>query len=178
MNKVLAAVAGLALSSAAAFGQDTAKVEPIDGITHPLRDTVLEQLVGRWEVNRTMAGKSSGSMVDAQWTLNHQFVQLHYVPERGSAQPYEAMVYIGYDNMSERYVVHWLDIFGGRISETLGFGKRTPNGMQFTFEYPDGPFTNTFRYDRETRSWNLLLRQKNARGEWTTFATEQWRRQQ
>lgn len=33
---------------------------------------------------------------------------------------YEAMVFIGYDNTSERYVVHWIDVFGGRFSETLG----------------------------------------------------------
>ena len=178
MNKVIAAFAALALSGAVALGQGTSKVEPIDGLTRPVRDSMLDQAVGHWQINRMMGGKPSESTVDAAWVLNHQFLQLHYVPDRASPQPYEAIAYIGYDNMSERYVVHWLDIFGGRISETLGFGKRTPNGMEFTFEYPDGPFTNTFRYDRQTRSWNLLLRQKNARGEWTTFATEQWRRQQ
>jgi hypothetical protein len=30
---------------------------------------------------------------------------------------YEAMVFIGYDNTSERYVAHWIDIFGGRFSK-------------------------------------------------------------
>ena len=177
MNKVLAVTAAIALISAAAVGQDTSKVEPIDGLTRPVKDSLLEQLAGHWQISRVMGGKSSGSTVEAAWVLNHQFMQVHYVPDRSSPQPYEAIVYIGYDNMSERYVVHWLDIFGGRVSETMGFGKRTPNGMEFTFEYPDGPFTNTFRYDRSTRMWNLLLRQKNARGEWTTFATEEWRRQ-
>ena len=162
--------------ASAATAQDTAKAEPLDGVNRPLRDTVLDQLVGHWQVNRTMGGASSGSTVDASWVLNHQFVQFHYLPNAGSSQPYEAIVYIGYDNMSDRYVVHWLDIFGGRVSETMGFGSRAPNGMRFNFEYPDGPFTNTFTFDPSTRGWNLVLRQKNARGEWTTFATEQWRR--
>ncbi|HEY8226282.1 MAG TPA: hypothetical protein VIG25_13455 [Pyrinomonadaceae bacterium] len=33
---------------------------------------------------------------------------------------YEAMVFIGYDNTSERYVAHWIDIFGGRFSKDEG----------------------------------------------------------
>jgi len=33
---------------------------------------------------------------------------------------------IGYDNLSERYVAHWLDFFGGRFSETLGSMVRVP----------------------------------------------------
>lgn len=158
--------------------QDSPKAEPIDGVTRPVRDTLLDQLIGHWQVNRVMAGAASGSSLDASWVLNHQFVQLHYVPDRGSKQPYEAIVYIGYDNMSERYVVHWLDIFGGRWSEPVGFGARNGNSIRFVVEYPDGPFTNTFTYDPSTRTWSLLLRQKNARGEWETFATEQWRRVQ
>jgi hypothetical protein len=43
-----------------------------------------------------------------------------------SAEPpaYQAAVFIGFDNTSERYVAHWIDAGGGRFSETLGFGKR------------------------------------------------------
>ena len=176
MIKALAIFAVCALASSPSVAQDTSKVEPIDGLMHPLRDSLLDQLIGHWQVNRVMGGAPTGSTVDVSWVLNHQFVQFHYVPDRGSQQPYEAIGYIGYDNMSERYVVHWLDIFGGRVSETMGFGSRVANGMRFVFEYPDGPFTNVFTFDPSTRSWNLLLRQKNARGEWATFATEQWRR--
>ena len=178
MNKIFAVAVAMTLTGATIRAQDTTKSEPVDGLMRPVRDSMLDKLSGHWQANRVMAGRSTGNTVDGSWVLNHQFIQLHYIPDRGSPQPYEAIVYIGYDNMSERYIVHWLDIFGGRVSETLGFGKRTPNGMEFTFEYPDGPFTNTFRYDRATQAWNLLLRQKNARGEWTTFAIEQWRRQQ
>jgi len=36
-------------------------------------------------------------------------------PEPKTAKPqYEAMPMIGYDNLSERYVVHWI-VFGGRF---------------------------------------------------------------
>ncbi|HJP86167.1 MAG TPA: hypothetical protein VJ852_09270 [Gemmatimonadaceae bacterium] len=176
--KFLSTLLLFVFATAALRAQDTSKVEPLDGANRPLQDSLLEQLVGHWQVNRVIRGASAGSTVDASWVLNHQFVQFHYLPDRASKQPYEAIVYIGYDNMSDRYVVHWLDIFGGRVSETMGFGSRTPDGMRFVFEYPDGPFTNTFTFDPASRGWNLLLRQKNARGQWTTFATEQWRRAQ
>ena len=36
----------------------------------------------------------------------------------------EAEVFFGYGNMSEQYVAHWLDTFGGRYSEVLGYGMR------------------------------------------------------
>ena len=59
--------------------------------------------------------------VKAEWVLNHQFLLVHI--KDGSSPPiYEAMVFIGYDNTSERCVAHWIDVFGGRFSETLGYG--------------------------------------------------------
>jgi hypothetical protein len=45
---------------------------------------------------------------------------------------------MGYDTTSERYVLHLLDIFGARYSETLGFGTRDGKAIRFVFEYPDG----------------------------------------
>lgn len=167
----------LVASARSVMAQDT-KPEPIDDASRPLRDSVLDQMVGHWQVSRVMGGSTTPSTADVSWVLNHQFIQLHYVPDRSSAQPYEAIVYIGYDNMSERYVAHWIDIFGGRVSETMGFGTPLPNGIRLVFEYPDGPFTNTMTVDPATHRLSFLLRQKNARGEWTTFATEEWRRAQ
>jgi len=63
---------------------------------------------------------------------------------------YEAIVFISYDNMSERYVVHWIDIFGGRFSETLGYGNsRDQHSIRFVFEYATGPFTTRSRVTRK-----------------------------
>ncbi len=33
--------------------------------------------------------------------------------------------------MSERYVVHWVDVFGGRFSETPGYEKRVGNEIDY-----------------------------------------------
>ena len=51
------------------------------------------------------------------------------------------MIFIGYDNTSERYVVHWLDNFGGRFSETLGYGLRSGNSIKFVSSTPTVPST-------------------------------------
>jgi hypothetical protein len=77
---------------------------------------------------------------------------------------YEAHIYIGYDNASDRYVIHWIDIFGGRFSEILGYGTRSGNSIKFVFEYPDGPFHNTFTWNSGDNSWRFFLEQKGADG--------------
>lgn len=86
--------------------------------------------------------------VKAEWVLNHQFLRIdekENAPQPGST-PYEAMVMLGYDNTGERYVAHWLDMYGGRFSETLGYGTRAGNEIRVVFECPDGPFHTTFRW--------------------------------
>lgn len=73
-------------------------------------------------------------------------------------------------HMSERYVAHWIDVFGGRFSETLGYGKRVGNEIDFVFEYPDGPFRTNFVWDAAHQKWHWQMTQKNAAGQWTSFA--------
>jgi hypothetical protein len=171
-------VAALAIAAPlAAQGADSAKKAPpppLDGYNVVMRDTLLDHLAGSWRATRRMGTKSTASQLDVAWILNHQFLQLHY--RDTSASGYEAMVFIGYDHTSERYVAHWFDIGGARWSETLGYGKPVPHGVEFLFEYPDGPFTNRFTFDAATGEWSALLRQKNAQGVWTTFAEERIQR--
>jgi hypothetical protein len=149
---------------------------PLDGPGRPLSDSLLDHLAGRWRVTRQRGRQTTMTRADADWVLNHQFVRLHYHDDSASAASYEAIVFIGYDNASERYVAHWLDIFGGRWSETLGYGTRVPNGIRFVFEYPDGPFVNAFTFDGSAGNWSTRMRQKNARGEWVTFGEEHFAR--
>jgi hypothetical protein len=56
---------------------------------------------------------------------------------------YEAIVLIGYIYESAEYVAHWTDTFGGKFS-AIGKGRRIGNSIEFRFEYPNGPFFNTF----------------------------------
>ena len=81
-------------------------------------------------------------------------------------------MYFGYDNMSERYVAHWMDVYGGRFSEALGYGhKEGSDSIKFVFEY-DVPLHNTITWDPMNSRWRMVIKQKNQRGEWKQFADE------
>lgn len=156
----------------------------VDGRNRIFHDDLLDHLVGKWYVKGTIVGgRPIEHVCDAEWTLNHQFLKVHFLDvgagARAAGRPqYEALVFIGYDNMSARYVVHWIDVFGGRFSETLGYGNHVGDGgsadnaIRFVFEYPDGPLHNTFTWNGEAGTWSIVIRQKDEGGHWTSFADE------
>jgi hypothetical protein len=149
--------------------------EPLDGPHRPFKDELLENLAGDWKLARQIRGQTLENTVQVDWVLNHQFLRIH-MKDVATPARYEAMVFVGYDNTSDRYVAHWIDVFGGRFSETLGYGKRDGNSIKFVFEYPDGPFHNTFSWNAAGKTWTFLMEQKNKEGKWTTFATDTLRR--
>lgn len=146
---------------------------PIDGVSAVLSDPLLDKMVGHWTMSGKLLGKPATHTVDVEWVLNHQFLEIHEVgpidPKTGKPD-YEAMPMIGYDNMSERYVAHWIDVYGGRFSETLGYGKRTGNEIDLVFEYPDGPFHTNLIWDEAHGQWHWQMTQKTASGQWKPFA--------
>lgn len=149
--------------------------EPLDGRNRLFRDEFLDNLTGDWELSRKIRGQTVKNSAQVEWVLNHQFIRVHM---KDVVRPprYEAMIFVGYDNTSERYVVHWIDVFGGRFSETIGYGQRSGNSIKFVFEYPDGPFHNTFTWNPETKTWVFLGEQKDAAGKWKVFAEDSLRR--
>ncbi|HEX7285509.1 MAG TPA: hypothetical protein VF532_04970, partial [Candidatus Angelobacter sp.] len=128
MKRLLIVVIAMALT---AFAQT--KPEPLDGPNRPFHDELLDNLQGKWRVTGTIRGKPRELELTAEWTLNHQFllVRQRDAAPAGAAPAYEVHGYIGHDNASDRYVVHWIDIFGGRVSETLGYGTRSGNSIKF-----------------------------------------------
>ena len=153
--------------------------EPLDGPNKILRDALLDNLIGRWRTNGMMGNEKIEHDLSAEWVLNHQFVRLHFQdlhrPKEGDVA-YEAAAHIGYDNMSERYVAHWMDVFGGRWSTTLGYGKKSGEAIKFVFEYPDGPFHTTFTWQPKEKTWRILMEQKDKSGKWGKFAEQTARR--
>ena len=155
----------------------------VDGPERIFQDPLFDKMVGVWDINGVIAGRQIRQLCDVEWVLNHQFLKLHFVGVESGQLPgsrqranYEALVFFGYDNMSERYVAHWLDIYGGRFSEALGYGQKvSENSIRFVFEY-DGPLHNTVTWDEESKRWKMVIRQKNQRGEWTQFADEVFKR--
>jgi len=135
-----------------------------DGPGHPFQDSLVGRLAGEWSMTGDLRGQAQSYTLKAEWVLGHQFLRLEMKGDQ-----YEAVSYIGYDNASERYVAHWIDIFGGRVSETLGYGKREGNSIHFVFEYPDGPFRSDYTLDPKA-GWKIDMTQKAATGEWKDFA--------
>ena len=151
--------------AAAAFAQQSGPGHP----QPPLHDELLDQLVGFWDLTGMVRGEPVHERVHSEWVLNHQFLFLYRKSVEG---PHEALMYIGYDPVSERYVAHLLDTFGGRGSETLGYGIRSGDKIQFVFEYPSGPYHYTLSWDAAARSWQFVLESKDRQGHWTTFSTQ------
>jgi len=118
-------------------------------------------------------GHEAHHVVEAEWVLNHQFLRLHEktAPDAATTEHhYEAIWFLGYDTISERYVLHLMDVYGARFSETLGYGTRDGTRIRFIFEYPDGPFHTTFEWNPEKNSWEWLMEQKGEDGKWSQFA--------
>jgi hypothetical protein len=169
-SAVTLAVTFLGLSLSPLFSQDQLEV---DGPKHVFQDALLDNLKGAWKLSGKIMGRVADHTVEAEWVLNHQFLRIEErdnTPATGASVPYEAMIMIGYDNASERYVAHWTDVYGGRFSETLGYGTRAENEIRFLFEYPDGPFHTTFRWKPDEKQWEWLMQTKNKTGHWVDFA--------
>jgi hypothetical protein len=142
---------------------------PQDGPAHPFQDPLVDRLAGDWSMTGSLLGKPATYRLRAEWVLGHQFLRLE-MRDVHDPPAYEAHVYLGYDNASDRYVAHWIDLFGGRWSETLGFGARDGDSIRFVFEYPDGPFTTTFTRELAGKGWRVRMRQKSKAGIWEDFA--------
>jgi hypothetical protein len=134
---------------------------------------LADHLTGNWNPTGQVMGRPAHHSVHAEWTLSRQFLRIEESTVQdapSSERRYDAVWFLGYDSVSERYVLHLLDGFGGRYSETLGYGIRGGNQIQFVFEYPDGPFHTTFRWNPEDNKWEWLMEQKGKDGKWGPFA--------
>ena len=140
-------------------------------------DPFLDNLTGEWNLRRSIRGQTVENRVEAKWVLNHQFLLVE-MSDAKTPTEYAANIYIGFDDAKKSYVAHWLDVFGGAFSETLGYGKRNGNKIIFLFEYPDGPFRNTFTWDEKQRSWNFLMQNGHKDGSWTLFAEDKLTKKQ
>jgi hypothetical protein len=87
-------------------------------------DDLVEHMAGSWKITGQVLGHEAHHEVRAEWVLNHQFLRIHEKTAADapkSEQPYEAIWFLGYDSVGERYVLHLMDILAGdfqRLSAT------------------------------------------------------------
>ena len=128
------------------------------GMDNPL----LDRLVGEWAQEGTIAGERTTHDLDIERVLGH-YVRVHEVSREtdASGRPaYEAIVFIGWDEASGRYVCLWLDTTGGEglSNGVLGFAPPTPDSLPFVFRLPDGGvIETTFTYHRDADRWSVTI---------------------
>ena len=135
-----------------------------------LENQFLQNLVGDRSIARKIRGTVVANTLSAEWVLQHRFVQLH-IKDVAEPPEYEALVLIGYDAVTERYVAHWCDSFGAQYAG-VGYGKRAGNSIDFVFNYADGPFHNTFSWDPATSTWTFLMQAEGKDGSRQFFAED------
>jgi hypothetical protein len=85
------------------------------------------------------------------------------------------MVFVGWNAKRGEYVAHWIDVFGGDFSETLGHGRAAGDSIVLLFRYPDGDFRNTYRWHRETGEWTSRGESRDSTGAWRPFMSDRFR---
>ena len=125
----------------------------------PMRDALLDRLVGEWVLAGTIAGNSTTHDVSADWVLGHQYVRTYEVSrerDRTGAAIYEALVLVSRDPDTGRYGCLWIDNTGGGklLPEAIGYGVASGDSIPFLFHDPSGgAFHTTFVYDAGTDRW-------------------------
>jgi hypothetical protein len=165
----------LLVSGLFAMSKSTVRAaDPPDGPKRIFKDEFIENLAGEWKLTRKVRGQEVENKVKAEWVLNHQFLQLH-MKDVADPPAYEALVLIGYAHADKKYVAHWCDTYGGKFS-AVGYGRRSGESIGFEFQYPDGPFYNTFTWDAKARGWTFRMESRGKDGKRVLFAEDTLRR--
>ncbi len=138
------------------------------------KDDFIEKLAGDWGISRSHDGGITLHSLHAEWVLGHQFLRLT-MRHMADRPEYEAIVMIGFDPAEKNYIAVWCDSFGGKFA-AIGTGRRSGNSIEFTFQYPDGPFYNTFTWDPESRGWTFRGEAVGKDGKRVLFAEDTVRR--
>ena len=128
----------------------------------PIRDPLLERMIGTWVLEGTIAGQPTTHDVTVDWVLAHQYVRLQEVSREkdASGQPaYEAIVFIGWNKTLSQYACLWLDSTGGGglAANAIAHANPGENELPFLFKIAGSTFHTTFSYRAETDTWKWIM---------------------
>src|SRR5689334_20707344 len=109
---------------------------------------LLDRLVGHWTMEGTVREKPARYRLDATWTLQHRFVELHMRDAEHTPTQYEARVFVGPDTLRDHVVAHWLDNTGAAYSVPPATGQIQGDSLTLDFPYPEGAFHDVFVLNR------------------------------
>lgn len=130
----------------------------------------LDHLPGSWDLTATMGSQIIHQRCEGDWVLQRNFFRMKCEAIPPDTSGYQALYLIGYQSKKKHYVFHLFDVYGGNYSKTLGIGVLKNDRIAFNFNYPQGPFQNTFVWNKEEQKWKMILRQKNEDGSWELFS--------
>jgi hypothetical protein len=131
---------------------------------------LLEHLVGHWTLKGTVRGRPVTDRLDAAWTLQHRFLELHLRDVEHTPPQYEARVFIGPDTLPGRVLAHWLDNFGAAYSVPPATGQVPARLAHARLSLSGGAFHDTFVLEWATNTWTIRLDAPDGAGGWTRFA--------
>jgi hypothetical protein len=121
--------------------------EESDIIADANLEDILMRLVGRWEAPGRIMGRPITYRAEGKAVLQGAFVRIDLrdlsVPAR-----YEAIILIGKAKGDEKYIAHWLDVFGADASAVVGVGEYDDEELTLRFEQDENSVVNIFRFHR------------------------------
>ncbi|MBS1772359.1 MAG: DUF1579 family protein [Bacteroidetes bacterium] len=140
-------------------------------------DALLDKMQGEWVMTGKLGEKDVVYNVSCKWVLNHQFLEWDFVNATNAIQ-YEAKVFIGYNCTDKRYVMHWMDMMGGKFSEALGYGiKVSGKEIDFKFKRPTDIDPNKYinqnnkiSYNPDNDMWQFHVVMLNDKKQWVTWS--------
>jgi hypothetical protein len=127
--------------------------------TAPVKDSLLDNMVGKWILQGTIAGQETTHDIIADWVLGHQYVQLRetsHEKDSSDKPSYEAIIFITWEQALNQYTCLWLDNTGngGLKAQAIGHADRNGDNIGFIFKISAGStFNTTFSYDKSSDSW-------------------------
>ena len=128
-------------------------------------DDLLDNLVGRWDVEAVIHGQKFTLDREAEWVLNHQYLRITEKSREDVPwlkMPFERTLYIGFNHRSKRYVVYELSVHGADVPfvpEGFFYGVRKGNELEI--ERMNGPEVvarSRLTWDPATGSWSTQAR--------------------
>ena len=127
------------------------------------QDRLLDHFAGNWIMKGTIAGEEIIHDVEADWVLAHNYLRFHELSreiDKEGFPEYEAIVFIGWNESSNRYACLWLDVTGGEGLSAEGIGYAEPNVDKLPFVFDTGSggvIHTTFSYIRDNDTWKWTI---------------------
>lgn len=128
----------------------------------PAAHGLLDRMVGHWVLTGEIAGQATTHDVEVEWVLQHKYVRITEVSreraDNGLPQ-YEATIFVGWLETTNRYVCFWLDNTEVASGEVTCLALVAGDVIGFEFRDREGAliFTNRFTYDRAADTWQWRM---------------------